>query len=52
MAVISAENLIDAVRRVEPMTFNERLQLADEVHVSQSNLFFSVLALKLNRPAF
>lgn len=46
MAVISAENLVHAVRRVEAMTFHGRVLLADEVHASQPNFFFSVLALK------
>jgi hypothetical protein len=46
MAMISADNLVDAVRRVEAMTFHERVLFADAVHASQPNLFFSVFALK------
>jgi hypothetical protein len=46
MAVISSENLVAAVRRVEGMTFAERVRLGHEVHASQPGLFFSVLVLK------
>jgi hypothetical protein len=46
MASISSRNLIDAVLRVERMTFRERERLAEEVHALQPNLCFSVLALQ------
>lgn len=46
MSSISSSNLADAVLRVERMTFQEREQLAEEVHAHQPNLFFSVLVLK------
>ena len=46
MTEISSKTLGDAVLRVERMSFNEREQLADEVHAQQPNLFFSVLALQ------
>jgi len=46
MASISNRDLVDAVLRVERMTFQERERLADEVHACQPNLFFSVLALQ------
>ena len=46
MASISSCNLVDAVVRVERMSFAEREQLADEVHARQPNLFFSVLVLQ------
>lgn len=46
MTSISSRNLVDAVLRVERMSFEDRVQLADEVHAGQPNLFFSVLALQ------
>jgi hypothetical protein len=46
MASISSRNLIDAVLRVERMTFKDRERLAEEVHARQPNLFFSVLVLQ------
>jgi hypothetical protein len=46
MALISSRDLVDAVLRVERMTFKERERLAEEVHARQPNLFFSVLALQ------
>ena len=46
MAAISSGLFVDAVRRVERMAFNERVQLADEIHARQPNLFFSVLVLQ------
>jgi len=46
MASISSSNLVDAVLRVERMSFTERDRLADEVHASQPNLFYSVLVLQ------
>jgi hypothetical protein len=46
VASISSSNLVDAVVRVESMTFRQREQLAEEVHAQQPNLFFSVLALQ------
>ena len=46
MASISSRNLVDAVLRVERMSFTERERLADEVHARQPNLFFSVLVLQ------
>ena len=45
MASISARNLVDAVLRVERMSFQERERLAEEVHDQQPNLLFSVLVL-------
>lgn len=48
MASISSSNLVDAVLRVERMTFRQREQLAEEVHAQQPNLFFSVLVLQRN----
>ena len=41
MASISSRNLVDAVQRVERMTFKDRERLAEEVHARQPNLFFS-----------
>ena len=46
MASISSRTLVDAVLRVERMSFAERERLADEVHARQPNLFFSVLVLQ------
>ena len=46
MASISSRNLVDAVLRVEAMSFQERDRLADEVHARQPNLFYSVLVLQ------
>lgn len=46
MASISSRNLVDAVLRVERMTFRDRERLAEEVHARQPNLFFSVLVLQ------
>ena len=46
MASISSRNLVDAVLRVERMSFAERERLADEIHARQPNLFFSVLVLQ------
>ena len=46
MASISSRNLVDAVLRVERMSFQERERLAEEVHAEQPNLFFSVLVLQ------
>lgn len=46
MTAISSQILVDAMLGVERMSFNEREQLADEVHAKQPNLFFSVLALE------
>jgi hypothetical protein len=46
VASISSSNLVDAVGRIESMTFRQREQLAEEVHAQQPNLFFSVLALQ------
>jgi hypothetical protein len=46
MASISSRNLIDAVLRVERMSFTEREQLAYEVHAGQPSLFYSVLVLQ------
>ena len=46
MASISSRNLVDAVLRVERMSFQDRERLAEEVHARQPNLFFSVLALQ------
>ena len=46
MASISSRNLVDAVLRVERMSFQDRERLAEEVHARQPNLFFSVLVLQ------
>jgi hypothetical protein len=46
MASISSRNLVDAVLRVERMSFTERERLADEVHARQPNLLYSVLVLQ------
>ena len=46
MTSISSQTLVDAVLRVERMTFQDRERLAEEVHARQPNLFFSVLALQ------
>ena len=46
MASISSRHLVDAVLRVERMSFTERERLADEVHARQPNLFLSVLVLQ------
>ena len=46
MASISSRNLVDAVLRVERMTFQERDRLGDEVHARQPNLLYAVLVLQ------
>lgn len=46
MASISSRNLVDAVLRVEGMSFAQREHLAEEVHAEQPNLFYSVLVLQ------
>ena len=46
MASISSRNLVEAVLRVERMSFTQRERLADEVHAGQPNLFYSVLVLQ------
>lgn len=46
MASISSHQLVDAVQRVERMTFQDRVRLAEEVHDRQPNLFYSVLVLQ------
>ena len=46
MPSISSRFLVDAVLRVERMSFKEREQLADEIHAEQPNLLFSVLVLQ------
>ena len=46
MASISSRNLVDAVLRVDRMTFRDREQLAEQIHTRQPNLFFSVLVLQ------
>ncbi len=45
MASISSRHLVDAVLRVEAMSFHERERLADEVYARQPNLFASVIVL-------
>ena len=45
-ASISSRNLVDAVLRVERMSFTERERLADEVCARQPNLFASVIVLQ------
>lgn len=46
MAAISAETLVQAVLRVERMSFEQRVRLSEDVHAAQPNLFFSVLVLQ------
>jgi len=46
MPSITSRLLVEAVLRVERMSFKEREQLADEIHARQPNLFFSVLVLQ------
>ena len=46
MASISSRNLVDAVLRVERMSFQKREALANEIHARQPNLFFWVLVLQ------
>ena len=46
MPSISSRNLVDAVLRVERMSFAERERLAEEIHGRQPNLFYSVLVLQ------
>ena len=46
MASISSRNLVDAVLRVQAMSFQDRDRLADEVHSRQPNLLYSVLVLQ------
>ena len=46
MASISSRNLVDAMLRVERMTFQDRERLTEEVHARQPNLFFPVLVLQ------
>ena len=45
-ASISSRNLVDAVLRVERMSFTERERLAHEVCARQPNLFASVIVLQ------
>ena len=44
MASVSSRNLVDAVLRIESMSFEDLEWLAEEVNARQPNLFFSVLA--------
>lgn len=46
MPTISSRLLVDAVLRVERMSFKDRERLADEIHARQPNLLFSVLVLQ------
>jgi hypothetical protein len=46
MTAISSQTLVDAVLRFERMSFNERNQLAEEIHAQQPNLLYSVLVLQ------
>ena len=46
MASISSRDLVDAVLRVERMSFAERERLAEEVQGRQPNLFYAVLVLQ------
>lgn len=46
MPTISSRLLVDAVLRVERMSFKERERLADEIHSRQPNLLGSVLVLQ------
>lgn len=43
---ISSRNLVDAVLRVDRMTFQDRERLAEEVYARQPNLFLSVIVLQ------
>lgn len=43
MAAISSQSLAQAALRLERMDFQQRQQLAEEIHDKQPNLFFSVL---------
>jgi hypothetical protein len=43
MPSICSRNLVDAVRRVERMSLQDRVRLSEEVHERQPNLLFSVL---------
>ena len=45
-ASISSRNLVDAVLRVERMSFDARGRLANEVHARQPNLLYSVPVLQ------
>ena len=49
VASISSRNLVDAVQRVERMTFRDRERLAEEVHDQQPDRFVSVLVLQRYR---
>jgi hypothetical protein len=46
MTSISSRILVDAVLRLDRMTFQDRERLAEEIHARQPNLFFSVLVLQ------
>jgi hypothetical protein len=46
MPTISSRLLVDAVLRVERLSFKGRERLADEIHARQPNLMFSVLVLQ------
>ncbi|MBT2304042.1 hypothetical protein J7E70_26750 [Variovorax paradoxus] len=46
MTSISSQLLVDAVRCVGRMSSKARERRAEEIHVRQPNLFFSVLALQ------
>ena len=52
MTVISTRLLADAQIHFNRLSLDERIRLADEVHARQPNLFFSVLALKLQEATF
>jgi hypothetical protein len=46
MTAITSQLLVDAVLRVERMSFNERERLADEIYAEQTNLLASVIVLQ------
>jgi hypothetical protein len=46
MTAITRQLLVDAVRQVERMSFNEREQLADEIYAEQPNLLASIIVLQ------
>ena len=46
MVSISSRNFVDAVLRVERVSFAQRRRLAEEVHSRQPSLFYLVLVLQ------
>jgi len=45
-SISSSAKLVDAVLRVEAMSFQERDRLCDEIHARQPNLLYAVLVLQ------